>query len=478
MTVGAWILHGFDPSIAHLGSMAIWSAIAVGSGLWWLKRRPGQDSARQMPLQAIDRSRVDQVLSLVEAKIEQLKKELDLPASEPISEPISEPSVEPEIVTQLRQQLAELKTQTHRREMQLAVVGSRSVGKTTLTQRLDGWSIEQATLSGEATLSETGEALSTDATDADLVLFVTTGDLTDTEFQMIQQLVQSHHPLLLVFNKQDQYLPDHRPVILQQLRERVQDFVTAENVVAITASPAPVKVRQHQADGSVQERIDQPEPDLSALKERLQQIVTSETAALSLATVYRQAQTLKLRVQAELNQVHRTRALPIIEQYQWIAAAAAFANPVPSLDLLATATINAQMMVDLGAIYQQSFSLEQAKTVMGNLGSQMVKLGLVEMASQAISPLLKSHALTYVAGGTVQGISAAYLTRLAGLGLVEYFEEQSQSSEAATPFQLDRLVSKLKTVFQDNQRPAFLQTLVKQGVRRLVPQAAPSTSVA
>ena len=33
----------------------------------------------------------------------------------------------------------------------------------------------------------------------------------------------------------------------------------------------------------------------------------------------------------------------MMEKYQWIAAAAAFANPVSSLDLLATAAINAQM---------------------------------------------------------------------------------------------------------------------------------------
>ncbi len=474
LTVGAWVLHGFDPSIVHLGSTAIWSAIAVGSGLWWLKQQPGQASkAVQMPLQPIDRSRVEQAFSRVEAQIEQLKKELGMAA-------VEQPVAEPVLVEQLRQRLADLKTQTNRQEMRLAVLGSRSVGKTTLMQRLSGLSMEQTSLVGEGTLpregtlSETNASLSTEITNADLVLFVTTGDLTDTEFQTIQQLVQTHHSLLLVFNKQDQYLPADRPVILQQLRERVQDFVIAENVVAITAQPSPMKVRQQQADGSMQERIDYPEPDLAALQERLQQVVASETEALSLATVYRQAQTLKLTVQTELNQVRRTRALPVIEQYQWIAAAAAFANPVPSLDLLATATINAQMMVDLGAIYQQSFSLEQAKTVMGNLGSQMVKLGLVEMASQAISPLLKSHALTYVAGGTVQGISAAYLTRLAGLSLVEYFEEQSQSTETASPFQLDRLILKLKAVFQDNQRTAFLQTLVKQGISRLAPQAAPS----
>ncbi len=307
--------------------------------------------------------------------------------------------------------------------------------------------------------------------------FVTAGDLTDSEFQTLKQLIAKNHRILLLFNKQDQYLPDDRPVILQRLRDRMQNLLTAEEVLAVSAQPAPVKVRQHQADGSVTERFEQPQPDVASLLQQIQQILTQESQQLIFATVKRQAQALTAATQVELNQILRQRAQPIIEQYQWIAAAAAFANPVPSLDLLATATINAQLVMDLGAVYQQKFSIEQAKTVIGNLASQMVKLGLVEMASQAIAPLLKSHALTYVAGGTLQGISAAYLTQLAGLSLVEYFEEQSLNPAEAGSFKLDRLVAKLKLVFQENQRSAFLQSLVQQGVNRLVPQAASTASV-
>jgi hypothetical protein len=199
-------------------------------------------------------------------------------------------------------------------------------------------------------------------------------------------------------------------------------------------------------------------------------VLATEGQQLILNTVQRHALALKAATLTELNQLRRDRALPVIEQSQWVAAGAAFANPVPSLDLLATAAINTQLIMDLAAIYQQPFSLEQAKTVAATLASQMVKLGLVEMTSQAIAPLLKSHALTYVAGGLMQGVSAAYLTRLAGLSLVAYFEECSQTQAAsAEGFSFDRLTQTLKAVFQDNQRTAFLQTLVKQGIARLVP---------
>lgn len=450
LTAGAWLLHGLDTSLLDLGGSAVWGAVAIGSGLWWLKSwKPQSIEPVIVPIQAIDQALVDQALQAVETQIARLEQEL------------AEPT-EPAIVQTLRQQLAELKARQTRTALQLTVLGGSTVGKKTL--------IQQLTLSDSINLSAAAltDAIDPALSNADLILLVVTGDLTDSEFQTLQSLVRNHHHLLLVFNKQDQYLPADRPVILQQLRDHVQELLTAENVVAISAAPAAVKVRRQLSDGTMQEQIEQPAPEVSALQTRLETLLTTEAASLVLATTYRQAQALKQTVQAELNQVRRRRALPVIEQYQWIAAGTAFANPVPSLDLLATATINAQMVMDLGSLYQQSFSLEQAKTITGNLAGQMVKLGLVEMASQAITPILKSHALTYVAGGTLQGISAAYLTRLAGLSLVEYFEEQSQS--ASTTFQLDRLIQKLKAVFQDNQRSAFLQTLVKQGISRLTPQ--------
>jgi hypothetical protein len=103
----------------------------------------------------------------------------------------------------------------------------------------------------------------------------------------------------------------------------------------------------------------------------------------------------------------------------------------------------------------------------------MLKLGLVELSTQTIGSLLKGNAFTYVAGGAVQGVSAAYLTRLAGLSLIEYFQEQEVSTNEATgqPFNLDRLGQKLQTVFQQNQRAAFLQGFAQQVVGYLAPKS-------
>ena len=103
----------------------------------------------------------------------------------------------------------------------------------------------------------------------------------------------------------------------------------------------------------------------------------------------------------------------------------------------------------------------------------MIKLGIVEVSTQAIGTLLKTNALTYMAGGAVQGVSGAYLTRIAGLALIEYWESDDRSStDTAPPIQRDRLQTIIKTVFQQNQRSAFFQGFVTHAFDRIISRAS------
>ncbi|NJN58476.1 MAG: DUF697 domain-containing protein [Leptolyngbyaceae cyanobacterium SL_5_9] len=467
LTAGVWLLHGIHPGIADFSGTTIWGAIALSSGFWWLRKRSLKSLDLTTPALPVDRTAVEKALLAVETLVKQL-------SAEATSE------VQVSTLTRFQEKLTQLTAELERSEIRLAIAGGQAVGKTALAQYLTEWMPQSPKISLSDTaalfaeLEEVGAALAPEIDSADLVLFVTAGDLTSPEYQTIQQLLARQQRVLLLFNKQDQYLPDERPLVLQQIRARVQGQLTADDVMAIATAPAPVKVRQYQS-GTVQERLEQPAVDVSGLSDRLTQVLAEESERLILSTVLRQVNSLRLDVQNALNGVRRDRALPLIEQSQWIAAAAAFANPVPSLDLLATAAVNTQLIVDLGEIYQQKFSLQQAKTAAGTLADLMVKLGLVELSAQAISPLLKSHAVTFVAGSLMEGVSAAYLTRLAGLSLIEYFQEQSHVLDPnAAPFQVDRLTQKLKAVFQDNQRTAFLQTLVQQGISRLAPVSTPA----
>ncbi|HBE18028.1 MAG TPA: hypothetical protein DDW51_10510 [Cyanobacteria bacterium UBA11367] len=456
LSFGLWLMNSFGESVAGLDELGVWGAIALGMGVWlWQRRSPKHLELSSVAL-PVNRDMV--VLAMAQAEVAIAKLEAEVPSLNTIP--------------QLRQRLAQLSLELDRQEVQVAITGGKSVGKTRLVQALVSQSLPQ--LCQGLSWQETPPLFISDEVQeitptADLLLFVTTGDLTDTEFQTIQKFKAEHQRFILIFNKHDQYLPPERAIILEQLRQRVAEILTGEDVVGIAAFPAPVKVRQHQVDDSVQEWMEEQKPDLNILIERLSHILSQESQQLVWATTLRKVAALKLEVKSILDRDRRDRALPIIEQYQWIAAAAAFANPVPALDLLATAAISGQLIGDLGAIYQQKFSLSQASSSAKALGNLMLKLGLVELSTQTLGGILKSNALTFVAGGAVQGVSAAYLTRLAGLSLIEYFQEQEiiDNSSGAQIFNLDRLGKTLQKVFQQNQRMVFLQDFVRQALGRL-----------
>ncbi|WP_026734353.1 YcjF family protein [Fischerella sp. PCC 9605] len=464
LSFSLWILQSWHDSIVQLGEYSVLSLLLIGGGLLLLKQNRAKDNSQVLDSLPVDRETVENAIAKAEVVINHLADEAE----------------NHQALATLREKIPQLYQELDRQEIHLAVTGGKSVGKSTLIEVLkSNWrqNVEtrnfaslqlQETAPLFAQAGETSDATAlTKAKATDFIMFLTNGDLTDTEFQTIQQLKAENHRLMLVFNKQDQYLVDERASVLLSLKQRIQ-----ANVVATAASPVPVKVRKYNDDGSVQEWMEQPAPDIQQLTQDLGEILAQQGQQLVWATTMRKALLLKAEAKNYLNGIRRDRANPVIEQYQWIAAAAAFANPVPALDILATAAINAQMIVDLGNVYQQKFSLEQAKNVAGEMGSLMLKLGLVELSSKAIGTVLKSHAVTFVAGGAVQGVSAAYLTRLAGLSLIEYFQQQEVAVNTATGFNVEKLGQTLQKVFQQNQQVSFLQGFVKQGVKRLLPEVS------
>lgn len=458
LSFSLWMLDSWHDSIVQVGEFGLLSALAVGGGLWLFQQKRPKDCLEQLDGMLVDRTTVESAIAKAETVINQLAQEAE-----------NHPALET-----LREQVAQLLLELDRQKIKVAVTGGKSVGKSTLIQVLEQNLETQNFVSLQETASlfrEAGEnsdaAILAEVAKSDFVLFLTNGDLTDSEFKTLQQLKAANQPNMLVFNKQDQYFTDESANIFSQLKQRMQG-----NVVATAASPIAIKVRKHEADGSVQEWMEQPAADIQQLTQQLGEVLAQQGQQLVWVTTMRKAGLLKAEAKNLLNGARRDRITPIIEQYQWIAAAAAFANPVPAFNILATAAINAQMVMDLGKIYQQKFSLEQAQTIAGTMGSLMLKLGLVELSTKAISTVLKSNAVTFVAGGVVQGVSAAYLTRVAGFSLVEYFQQQEIAIDSGTGLNLDNLRQTLQKVFQQNQQIGFLQGFVKQGVKRLLPSGA------
>ena len=458
LTLSLWLLE----NVSH--SLGEWApAIVIGSGIAWLFLQFQPNDGAKLNAAPINLTTVKTALADAEGVIKQL-------AVEATNQTIDSTQQ----LSDLRSQINQITTELQRDQIRLVVMGGKSVGKTSLTQLLRStWASE---LSQKLSLSDTPELFAATedgivaereawklAKAADLILFLTNGDLTASQLQVMQKLSAAHKRIVLILNKQDHYLPDEQQQLLNQLRQRVDKILTSQDVMAIATNPKPRKVRQHQADGSIKEWLETPAPQVSVLTDRLSQILMQEGTQLVLASSFGTVNEIKTEAKKALNTVRRDRATPLIDQAQWIVATTAFANPFPALDLLAAAAINVQMVMDLSKLYQQKFSLTQAKTVATTLASLMVKLGVVEVSTQAIGTILKTNVVTYVAGGLLQGVSAAYLTRLAGLTLIEYFEGDIPDGVVKR----DLLQQIIEKVFQQNQRLPFLQMFVKQAVDKL-----------
>lgn len=489
LSFGLLALNGLQHSLGEIDGSLVLGAIAVGSGVWWLRKlRPQSSVELKIPTRPVTPADLQQAFQQAESRIAALQAELagtvKLTEDAAESSAESEPSPQPDFpqVQALRQQLAALKESCDRTSLQITVAGNTLTGKTGLIQHCTDL-INSSDSTASATWLELDSNIYTNLADlqqltiepllqsSDLTVVVVDSDLTDSDFQRIRQLLALRHRIVLAFNKQDQYTPSDRTRVLQQIQARLQDLVAHSDIIGTAADPRPIKVKRHQEDGQIEESLEQPEPVMQPLVEQLQQIVQQDQQSLVYGTVWRQAQALQRVAQQQINALRRDRAMPILEQYQWVSAGAAFANPLPSLDLLATAAVSTQMIVEVGQIYGQRFSLAQAKAIATTLATQTVKLGLVELSTNMLMGLvLKGHALTYVAGGMIQGLSAAYLTRLAGLSLIEFFEEQSLNaaaqSEASMP-SVEQITQKLQATFQQMQQGAWVQALVQKGIQRL-----------
>ncbi|MBM0742422.1 DUF697 domain-containing protein [Phormidium sp. CLA17] len=471
LAIALWMLEFLHQAMGEWGIYTV-GALAVSGGVWWVQRQSQPLAIAPISLRTVDSAAVNQALS--EASQVLTRLQVELVDAEPALQ-----TVVPHL-SFLQAQANQISTEMNREALRLMVMGGKGSGKTTLIQHLqDSWaaqSVSPGTLyeapsfaAGNAEASGEAVALKQVMT-ADLLLFLVTGDLTESEFRLLKQLAVRKRTVL-IFNKQDLYLPQDRQMIVARMQDWARS-IALPDVVAIATAPKPIKVRQHQPDGSVQEWLEDQLPDLDGLTQRLTSIVQAESRQLVMSSSLSDAIALKAQAANTLNIVRKTRALPIIEQFQWIAAATAFASPVPTLDVLATAAINTQMILDLGKLYQQNFSLDQAQKVVTALGGLILKLGLVELSTRTVSNLLKTNAITYVAGGGIQAVSAAYLTRMVGLALVEYFHTQDPAlaMTEAKPLAIERFSQVLQAVFQQNQQTKFLQTLTTQVIDQLMPK--------
>ena len=291
------------------------------------------------------------------------------------------------------------------------------------------------------------------AASADLILFVLDGDLRKSEYEPLRNLAEIGKRSIVVFNKVDLYPDSDKDAILDRLRERVKGLVAAMDVVAISANPQKVVLEDS--------TIFQPDADIMPLIRRVAAILRAEGEDLIADNILLQSQHLGDQARKLIDAPRRRQADKVVERFQWIGAGVIAVTPLPVVDLLATAAVNAQMVVEISKIYGCELNIDRAKELAFSLAKTLASLGIVEGVIQVVSRALQLSVAGFVLGKAIQAVSAAYLTRIAGKSFIEYFRHDQDWGDGG-------IAEVVQRQFQLNRKDEFVKAFVKDAIARVV----------
>lgn len=271
---------------------------------------------------------------------------------------------------------------------------------------------------------ETRERLATEvASRSDLVLFVVDSDLTDTELRALQRIAREHRPVLLVLNKADHYTRDERSTLLERLAEHAAGLVPADNVLWCSAAPSERIYVEVDDTGMEREVRRRPDPDVTALRMRLWEILDREGKTLAALNAGLFAGRLSDQVAARIIETKRTLAQGVINKYCLAKGLAVAFNPVPVTDLLAAAALDVAMILHLSRVYGLPVTRREAGGLVRVVSAQMAAIMGTVWAVQLVSSLLKlgSGGVSTVLTAATQGSVAYYATLLIGRAAEAYF---------------------------------------------------------
>ncbi|MGY6528471.1 MAG: YcjF family protein [Cyanobacterium sp.] len=291
------------------------------------------------------------------------------------------------------------------------------------------------------------------ATEADLLLFVCDNDLRASEFKPLEALATIGKRSLLVFNKIDLYSEEEQEIILNSLQQRVKKFIPSNDVIKACANPQPVQF-------SVDEMI-QPDVEVDSVIKRLAAICRAEGDDLLADNILLQSQRLGEEARKLIAQQRSREADKIITRYQWIGAGVVACTPVPVVDMLAAAAVNAQMVVEIGQVYGCEINSDRGRDLAVSLGKTLVSLGVVKGAVELVARALQLTLATYVVGKGIQGVSAAYLTRIAGKSFVEYFSHDQDWGDGG-------ITEVVQRQFKLSRKDEFIKAFVQDAIARVI----------
>ncbi len=288
---------------------------------------------------------------------------------------------------------------------------------------------------------------------ADLLLLVVDGDLRAAEWEVFETLASVGKRLLLVLNKCDLRGEQEEQRLLGLLRRRCAGRILKDDVVAVSSAPQTVPM-----PGG---RPYQPPPEVEALVRRMAAVLHAEGEELIADNLLLQCRDLGEATRKLLDRQRRQDAERIVDRYMWIGAGVLMVTPLPGVDLLGTAAVNAQMVMEIGKVYGVQLSRHSAQDLALSVGRTLAGLGLIKGGVGLLTSALSLQLPVLLMSRAIQAVSAAWLTRVAGQGFITYFQQNQTWGDGGVQEVLQRQ-------YDLNRRDGALRQFLELALQRVV----------
>jgi len=254
-----------------------------------------------------------------------------------------------------------------------------------------------------------------EARKSDLMLVVIEGDLRSEETRTIRSLSKLGKRLLIVLNKIDLRSENEEKRLIDILNSRCSDFIDRKDIVCTSASPQTIAIPG--------KKPYQPEPEINSLIRRLANILHEEGEELIADNILIQCSNLGKEGRKLLIKQRSQSAKKCIDKYGWISSGILILTPLPVIDMIAAAAVNAQMVIEIANIYGVKITNKRAKSLALSVGKILATMGLVKGGVSIITSTLSLSLPTFVVSKVIQGVSVSWLTRIAGASFITYFQQ-------------------------------------------------------
>ena len=182
----------------------------------------------------------------------------------------------------------------------------------------------------------------------------------------------------------------------------------------------------------------QPAPEVEALLRRIAEVLHADGEELIADNLLLQCRELGDASRQLLDRQRRQDAEQIVDRYMWIGAGVLMVTPLPGVDLLGTAAVNAQMVMEIGRVYGVQLSRASAQDLALSVGRTLAGLGLIKGGVALLTSALSLNLPALLVSRAIQAVSAAWLTRVAGRSFITYFQQDQDWGDGGVQEVLQR----------------------------------------